>query len=69
MVIISALRSPICRSKRGALKDCPADDLLAAVLKATLEQTGIEPSVCSDPQDMVFNGPYDVLAGTEDMRK
>jgi len=44
-VIISALRTPICKAKRGGLKDTPADDLLATVLKATLQQTGIEPAV------------------------
>ena len=45
VVIISALRTPICKAKRGGLKDTPADDLLSAVLKATLQQTGIEPAV------------------------
>ena len=48
VVIISALRTPVCRAKRGALKDCPADDLLAAVLKATLEQSGVEASAVGD---------------------
>ena len=45
VVIVSALRTPICKAKRGGLKDTPADDLLATVLKATLQQTGIEPAV------------------------
>ena len=45
VVIISALRTPICKAKRGGLKDTTADDLLATVLKATLQQTGIEPAV------------------------
>ena len=44
-MVVSALRTPICKAKRGALKDCPADDMLAAVLKATLQQTGVEPQV------------------------
>ena len=31
------------------MKDTPADDMLAAVLKATVDRTGVEPEVCSDP--------------------
>lgn len=34
------------QAKRGALKDTPADDMLAAVLKATVDRTGVEPEVC-----------------------
>ncbi len=49
VVIISALRTPICKAKRGGLKDTPADDLLATVLKATLQQTGVEPAVSLQP--------------------
>ena len=47
VVIVSALRTPVCKAKRGGFKDTPADDLLAAVLKATLQQTGVEPQVPS----------------------
>lgn len=35
-VILSSLRTPICRSNRGGLKDAYPEELLAAVLKATL---------------------------------
>jgi hypothetical protein len=35
------------QAKRGGLKDTLADDLLATVLKATLQQTGVEPQVCA----------------------
>lgn len=42
VVIVSALRTAVCKAKRGGFKDTPADDLLSAVLKATLEQTGVE---------------------------
>jgi len=42
---VSALRTPVCKAKRGGFKDTHADDLLAAVLKATLQQTGVEPQV------------------------
>lgn len=34
-----------CQAKRGGFKDTHADDLLVAVLKATLQQTGVEPQV------------------------
>ncbi len=73
VVIVSALRTPICRvgrelldqkhnkvtvrsltmfryvqAKRGGLKDTLADDLMTAVFKATIQQTGIEPGVCCE---------------------
>lgn len=48
VVIISALRTPMCKAKRGALKDTPADDMLAAVLKATVDRTGVEPEAIGD---------------------
>ncbi|ROW03052.1 hypothetical protein VMCG_05771 [Cytospora schulzeri] len=37
IVILSSLRTPICRSYKGQLKDAYPEELLAAVLKATLE--------------------------------
>ncbi|KAJ1337950.1 acetyl-CoA acyltransferase 1 [Microdochium nivale] len=36
-VILSSLRTPVCRSNRGQLKDAYPEELLASVLKATLE--------------------------------
>lgn len=45
VVIVSALRTPICKAKRGWFKDTPVDDLLATVLKATVDRTGINPAV------------------------
>ena len=47
VVIVSALRTPITRAKRGGFKDTPANDLLVAVLVALLDQTGVEPEVRS----------------------
>lgn len=46
-VIIAALRTPICRAN-GQLKTLRAHDLLAPVLSALLESTGIEPAGVSD---------------------
>lgn len=48
VVIVSALRTPICKAKRGGLKDTLADDLLATVLKATIDKTGVEPEAIGD---------------------
>ena len=38
-MIVSALRTPITRARKGGLKDTPADDLLATLLKATVDRT------------------------------
>lgn len=48
VVIVSALRTPLTKAKRGGLKDTDAIDLLATVFKATLERTGVEPSAIGD---------------------
>jgi acetyl-CoA acyltransferase 1 len=41
IVIISALRTPICRAKKGGFKDTMPDDLLKAVLEGVVKQSGI----------------------------
>lgn len=46
--IISALRTPICRARKGGLKDQAPEDLLAAVLKAIVEKTGLDPKMIQD---------------------
>jgi acetyl-CoA acyltransferase 1 len=48
IVIVSACRTPLCRAKRGGLKDTPADDLVAVVLKETLRRTGVEAEAVGD---------------------
>jgi len=48
VVIVSALRTPICKSKRGGLKDTLPDDLLAAVFQAVIKQAKIEPTLIQD---------------------
>eukprot|EP00245_Coleochaete_scutata_P001585 TRINITY_DN11965_c0_g1_i2.p1 TRINITY_DN11965_c0_g1~~TRINITY_DN11965_c0_g1_i2.p1 ORF type:complete len:461 (+),score=105.87 TRINITY_DN11965_c0_g1_i2:173-1555(+) len=40
VVIVSALRTPICKAKRGGFKDTFPDDLLAPVLKGVIDATG-----------------------------
>lgn len=48
IVIVSACRTPLCRARKGGLKDTPADDLVATVLKETLRRTGVEPEAVGD---------------------
>jgi acetyl-CoA acyltransferase 1 len=42
VVIVAAYRTAICRAKRGGFKDTYPDDLLAPVLKAVVETTGVK---------------------------
>ena len=42
------MRTPICRAKKGGFKETPAEELLAATLKAILEQTGIRAELIDD---------------------
>ncbi|BFZ01635.1 hypothetical protein BsWGS_04674 [Bradybaena similaris] len=48
IVVVSALRTPLGKAKRGAFKDTPADDLLAVVLKAVVDDTKINPAEIGD---------------------
>ncbi|EXC24165.1 3-ketoacyl-CoA thiolase 2 [Morus notabilis] len=48
IVIVAACRTAICKAKRGGFKDTPVDDLLAAVLKAVIERTNLDPSEIGD---------------------
>jgi acetyl-CoA acyltransferase 1 len=42
VVIVSALRTPLCRSRKGALAKVPPATLLTTVLEATLKRTGVK---------------------------
>lgn len=48
VVIVCAVRTPMTRAKRGGLKDTTADDLLATVLQAVIQRTGVEPAAVGD---------------------
>lgn len=48
VVIVSALRTPLTKAKRGGLRDTGADDLLATLFTATVKRTGIDPSIIGD---------------------
>ena len=47
-VIVSALRTPVGRGRKGSLAHTRPDDLAALVLKATLEKTGVPGSEIDD---------------------
>nr|XP_043631059.1 3-ketoacyl-CoA thiolase 2, peroxisomal-like [Erigeron canadensis] len=48
VVIVAAYRSPLCKSKRGGLKDTYPEDILAPVLKALIEKTNLKPAEVGD---------------------
>lgn len=48
VVIVQALRTPICKAKKGGFKDTHPADLLAAVLKAVVDKAGIPASAVND---------------------
>lgn len=48
VVIVSSVRTPLTKAKRGGLRDTDAVDLLATVFKAVLDQTRIEPEAIGD---------------------
>jgi len=48
VVIVSAVRTPIGRAKKGSFKDTLPADLLAAVLKGVVEKVGFDKSLVSD---------------------
>ncbi|KAI9238842.1 MAG: 3-ketoacyl-CoA thiolase B [Podila humilis] len=50
VVIVSAVRTPICRAGKGAFKDLYPEDMLAIVLKAAAERANIDPKIVNDIQ-------------------
>ncbi|KAG0229025.1 3-ketoacyl-CoA thiolase with broad chain length specificity [Actinomortierella wolfii] len=50
VVIVSAVRTPICRANKGSFKDLYPEDMLAVVLKAAAERAKIDPKVVNDIQ-------------------
>lgn len=48
VVVVSALRTPICKARRGAFSETTPDDLLLSVLAATLSSTGLPPHLVGD---------------------
>jgi len=50
VVICSALRTPICKARRGGFKDMAPEDLLAPLYKATVDATKVNPKDIGDIQ-------------------
>ncbi|KAF8751211.1 thiolase, partial [Rhizoctonia solani] len=48
VVLTLALRTPMCKAKKGGLKDTPSDVLLVGMLKAARERSGIDPALVED---------------------
>lgn len=48
VVIVSALRTPLCRARKGGLAKVPPSTLMETVLKATLQRTGVSGSEIDD---------------------
>lgn len=48
VVIVSALRTAICKAKKGGFKDTYPEELLAAVISETVKRTKIDPKLISD---------------------
>ncbi|KAI9022734.1 Thiolase, N-terminal domain-containing protein [Phycomyces nitens] len=48
IVIVSALRSAITRSRKGGFKDTLPEEILAEVFKAVIAQTKMDPSIVDD---------------------
>jgi len=50
VVIVAAVRTPLCRARKGGFKDLLQEDILAFALKAILERTRINPALIDDIQ-------------------
>jgi len=60
VVVVSALRTPITRAKKGGFKDTMPDDLLKATLEGVVKQSGIKPEVVGDVKvgNVQLSGAY-----------
>lgn len=45
-----AVRTPICKARKGGLKEAYPEDMLSAVLKGILDRTQIDPKLVDDIQ-------------------
>ena len=50
VVIVAAVRTPLCRARKGGFKDTFHEELLAAALKAILDRTRIDAALIDDVQ-------------------
>ena len=64
VVITLALRTPLCRAKKGGLKDTSSDELLLGLLKGVKERSMIDPSLVEDIAVGEFDYLYRTLLGS-----
>ncbi|KAF8593520.1 hypothetical protein BDV93DRAFT_502521, partial [Ceratobasidium sp. AG-I] len=48
VVLTLAMRTPLCKAKKGGLKDTPSDVLLVGLLQAVKERSAIDPGLIED---------------------
>jgi len=48
VVIVSAVRTPLTKARKGGLKDACPEDLLSAVFKEVIKRSGIDPKLIED---------------------
>ncbi|KAL1409642.1 3-ketoacyl-CoA thiolase with broad chain length specificity [Vanrija albida] len=48
VVIVSAVRTPIAKSRKGGFKDAQTEDLLKAVLAESVKRAGVDPALIGD---------------------
>lgn len=48
VVITLAIRTPLCKSKTGGLKDTPLDGMLFRILQQVLDKSSIDPCLVED---------------------
>lgn len=48
VVVTLAVRTPMCRAKKGGLKDTTSDELLLGLLKGVVERSKLDPSMVED---------------------
>ena len=70
-VIVSALRTPVGRGRKGSLANTRPDDLAALVLKETLSKTGVPATEVEDVIRRANDTEYGLVAYvfSEDMKR
>ncbi|WVQ75767.1 hypothetical protein IAR50_005398 [Cryptococcus sp. DSM 104548] len=48
VVVVSAVRTPLTKARKGGFKDTPPEELLEAVFKEVVKRAGIDPSLIGD---------------------
>jgi len=48
IVIVYAARTPLCKAKKGGLKDTSLEYMIYALLKQVKERSGVDPSLVED---------------------